>query len=221
MPNQHRARLRASTAALVVALLLPALTLTTGTGAATAFPRAQTPAAQVALHSGMRTLWDQHMAWTWSTVVAFATSPNSLKPTLNRLLQNQTELGNAIKPYYGNAAGNKLSKLLHTHILDAVPVLKAAKAGDRPALKKAVTAWYGNATDIADFLAAANPRFWPQATMRAAMKTHLDQTLAEAVAELTADYPASVAAYEAIHLHILDMADLLSSGIIRQFPRKF
>ena len=50
------------------------------------------------------------------------------------------------------------------------------------------------------------------------MKTHLDQTLAEAVAELGADYPASVAAYEAIHLHILDMADLLSSGIIAPVP---
>ena len=57
--------------------------------------------------------------------------------------------------------------------------------------------------------------------MRAAMRTHLDQTLAEAVAELGADYPASVTAYEAIHLHILDMADLLSSGIFRQFPRRF
>ena len=57
--------------------------------------------------------------------------------------------------------------------------------------------------------------------MRAAMKTHLDQTLAEAAAELNADYPASVADYEAIHLHILDMADLLSSGIMRQFPQRF
>jgi hypothetical protein len=67
----------------------------------------------------------------------------------------------------------------------------------------------------------ANPRFWPRATMRAAMRTHLDQTLAEAVAELGADYPASVTAYEVIHLPILDMADLLSSGIFRQFPRRF
>ena len=57
--------------------------------------------------------------------------------------------------------------------------------------------------------------------MRAAMKTHLDQTLAEAVAELGADYPGSVTAYDAIHLHILDMADLLSSGIFGQFPGRF
>jgi hypothetical protein len=78
-----------------------------------------------------------------------------------------------------------------------------------------------NANDIADFLSAANARFWPGATMRAAMKEHLDQTLAEAVDELNGNYAASVADYEAIHLHRLAMADLLSSGIMHQFPARF
>jgi hypothetical protein len=30
-----------------------------------------------------------------------------------------------------------------------------------------------------------------------------------------------IAAYEAVHLQILEMADMLSDGIIRQFPNKF
>jgi hypothetical protein len=57
--------------------------------------------------------------------------------------------------------------------------------------------------------------------MRADMKTHLDQTLAEASHELGADYADSVTDYEAIHLHILALADLLSRGIMRQFPNRF
>ena len=57
--------------------------------------------------------------------------------------------------------------------------------------------------------------------MRADMKAHLDQTLAEAAHELTAEYAASVTDYEAIHHHILMMADLLSAGIIAQFPSRF
>jgi hypothetical protein len=61
----------------------------------------------------------------------------------------------------------------------------------------------------------------PDATMREAMKVHLDQTLAEAVDELRGNYTASVTDYEAIHLHILAIADLLRSGIMRQFPGRF
>jgi hypothetical protein len=53
------------------------------------------------------------------------------------------------------------------------------------------------------------------------MKLHLDETLAEAVDELGGNYPASVGEYQVIELHILAMADLLSSGIMRQFPDRF
>jgi hypothetical protein len=57
--------------------------------------------------------------------------------------------------------------------------------------------------------------------MRAFMKEHLDQTLAEAQDELSGNYTASVNDYEAIHLHILALADLLSKGIMSQFPNRF
>jgi hypothetical protein len=154
-------------------------------------------------------------------IVTFADGSAGFDATAARLLQNQTDIGNAIKPFYGAAAGNRLTALLHDHITIAVELLQDAKAGDTAAFDAANTRWYANANDIADFLSAANPRFWPPATMRAAMKTHLDQTLAEAVAELGADHPGSVTAYDAIHLHILDMADLLSSGIFGQFPGRF
>jgi hypothetical protein len=176
---------------------------------------------QVVFHDQMRKLWEDHVTWTRLAIVTFADGSAGFDATAGRLLQNQTDIGNAIKPFYGQAAGTRLTALLHEHITLAVELLQAAKAGDTAAFDAAKARWYANANDIADFLAAANPRFWPRATMRTAMKTHLDQTLAEAVAELGADYPASVAAYEAIHLHILDMADLLSSGIMRQFPPRF
>ena len=81
--------------------------------------------------------------------------------------------------------------------------------------------WYANANDIADFLAQANPKFWPDSVMRDDMRVHLDQTLAEAAHELEGDYTASVADYEAVHAHILQMADMLSGGIIGAFPGSF
>jgi hypothetical protein len=53
------------------------------------------------------------------------------------------------------------------------------------------------------------------------MNGHLEQTMSEASHELAGDYAASVADYDEIHTHILGMADLLSSGIIRAFPHQF
>jgi hypothetical protein len=178
-------------------------------------------AAQVAFHDAMRKLWEDHVTWTRLAIVTFAADYAGFNETAGRLLQNQVDIGDAIKPFYGDAAGAQLTALLRDHITIAVEILQAAKAGNTDAFDDASARWYLNANDIADFLSAANPKFWPKEMMRADMKTHLDQTLAEAAHELAGNYPDSVADYEAAHLHILAMADMLSSGIIGQFPKRF
>jgi hypothetical protein len=177
--------------------------------------------AQASFHDDMRKLWEDHVTWTRLAIVAFADGSAGFDATAARLMKNQDDIGDAIKPFYGDAAGDQLTALLKGHIGIAVDLLKAAEAGDDVAFQSANTEWYANADEIADFLAQANPRYWPQATMRAAMKAHLDQTLAEASHELTGNYAASVADYDEIHHHILDMADVLSNGILRTFPNHF
>ena len=138
---------------------------------------------------------------------------------MQRLLQNQTDIGNAVKPYYGDAAGDQLTALLKQHITGAAALLTAAKAGDTAAINAAAAQWYANADAIATFLHQANPQYWPLDTLQSMMKTHLDQTLAEALAHLKKDYPADIAAYDVVHEHILMMADALSAGIISPVPR--
>jgi len=175
---------------------------------------------KVALEKAMRALWEQHMEWTYATVAAFAAGTPGLTPTLDRLLQNQTDIGDAIKPFYGTKAGNALTTLLRTHITEAVPVLVAARSADQAGLQAAITAWKANARQIADFLAAANPH-WGRAEMRRMMATHIDQTVAYAAAQLQGRYSRSIRIYGHAEHHMLEMADVLSRGIIAQFPGRF
>jgi hypothetical protein len=177
--------------------------------------------AKAVFHDQMRELWEQHVAWTRLAIVDFASGSAGFNATAGRLMQNQVDIGDAIKPFFGADAGNQLTSLLHDHIAIAVEVLQAAKAGDTAAFNDANARWYSNANDIADFLSAANPRSWPDAMMRDMMKVHLDQTLAEASDELHGDYATGVAKYDAIEAHMLAMADTLSSGIISKFPSRF
>jgi geranylgeranyl pyrophosphate synthase len=177
--------------------------------------------AQADLQAAMRTLWVQHMEWTWSTVTAFAADAPSLQANLDRLLRNQQEIGNAIESYYGEAAAKQLTDLLTVHINQAVPVLNAAKTGDKPGLDKALADWYANAQDVADFLSKANPENWPQATVRDAMKGHIDMTVAYASDVIGGKYVEAVKDYDEAEAHMIHLADTLTQGVIAQFPDKF
>lgn len=172
-------------------------------------------------HDTMRKLWEDHVTWTRLYIVSAAAGLPDAQPTAERLLQNQVDIGDAIKPFYGDAAGERLTALLRQHILTAADLVTAAKAGNSINVQAASARWYTNSDEIADFLSGANPANWPRETLRAEMRHHLDLTLQEAQARLGGNWAADIAAYDAIHLHILAMADMLSAGIIAQFPRRF
>ena len=176
---------------------------------------------QIAFHDAMRKLWEDHITWTRLAIVSFAGNLPDLPATEQRLLRNQDDIGNAIKPYYGKPAGNRLTALLRQHILGAVDLMTAAKSGDRAQIEQASAHWYANGNQIADFLHTANPRNWPRRELRSMMRTHLDQTLREAQDRLSGRYAADIRDYDALHKHILVMADDLSAGIINQFPGRF
>ncbi|MGH9949293.1 MAG: hypothetical protein ACRD6X_19140 [Pyrinomonadaceae bacterium] len=175
----------------------------------------------LALNQAMRKLWTDHMQYTYATVNAFYHNPTAVEANLDRLLQNQKEMGAAIVPYYGKDAGDSLAALLTTHIQQAVPVLKAAKAGDKVALDKALTDWYANADEIAVFLSKANPKNWKESATKPMMKAHISQTTAYSVDILKGDYAQAVKDYDEAYHHMMMLADTLTDGIVKQFPKKF
>jgi len=176
---------------------------------------------ELVLRNDMRVLWEDHVTWTRLAVISVVAGSPDTDAAVGRLLRNQTDIGNAIKPFYGDAAGDALTGELRNHILIAADLIAAAKAGDQAKLAAEQARWQRNAADIATLLSRANPRYWKRAALLAMLEQHLRLTTAEAVARLQGEWAADVAAYDRVHHHALGMADALSAGIVKQFPRRF
>lgn len=310
---------------------------------ATTAPRgtSQTAVSRTVFHDRMRELWADHIVYTRGFIVSASAGAADTAEVLQRLLRNQDEIGEAIKPYYGDAAGTQLASLLRSHIQLAGKALVAAK-GTSPAqtgmsnmnmqdssstyisnrmgrdtvsartdttkinsqnpnvsqrmdtskaardrqgrvqgdttkakqpnarvtgdtmsqrlpsnqygnvpkdttaqssasaygktnmqagqqagtvdtmqVSQAVAALNANADSIAAFLNKANPRGFALQPLQGALHMHIDLLMKEASAQLKKDWSGSVAAFDESLRQATQMADMLSEGIMKQFPSRF
>lgn len=162
----------------------------------------------------------EHAIWTHHYIVSAEANLEDKDKVLARLMKNQDDIGNAIKPYYGSAAGKKLAQLLREHILLAGKVLEAAKANNQADLKKYNTAWFKNADDITDFLSKANPNL-NKKQLKDAFYTHLRMVTENVVSGLKKDWDTDILFFDKGEAHLIHIADIISDGIIKQFPNKF
>ena len=226
MKTQARTNLKTRTrlVALLAVLLLGSTSLMQQLYAAnnpkdTAGSSTQTAAA-VDVRIAMRKLWEEHITYTRNYIISALADLPDTDAVAKRLLANQDDIGNAIKPYYGEEAGKKLTALLRDHIMIATEVVKAAKSGNKPQLDDAQKKWSANGKDIAAFLSGANPN-WPKKDLEDMLQKHLDLTTGEVVGRLKKDWAADIKSYDDGHAHMLMFADALTNGIAKQFPDKF
>jgi hypothetical protein len=172
------------------------------------------------LRLAMRKLWAEHVMWTRDYIVAAVADHPSAQAVSARLLRNQEDIGNAIAPYYGADAAARLTALLKDHIMIAVDLVSAAKAGDMAKKEDAARRWNANASDIATFLSGANPN-WPRQPILDMLNDHLALTTQEAVARLERRWENDIALFDRIFTQSQMMADALTDGIVRQFPARF
>ena len=178
-------------------------------------------ANELALRRTMDRLWEEHVAWTRLAIISLTTNAPDTQATVARLLQNQTDIGNAVKPFYGGPAGTQLTALLREHILIAADLIGVAQKGDSAGVAAQQARWTKNADEIATFLSKANPDNWKLGEMKAMMREHLRLTTNEVVARLQADWAADVKAYDRVEREILQMSEMLADGLVAQFPSRF
>ncbi|MGP7817108.1 glycosyltransferase [Niallia sp. 01092] len=173
-----------------------------------------------ALKGDLRRLWIDHTIWTRNYIISALAGLEDQEKVLVRLLKNQEDIGNAIKPFYGDKAGDRLTELLKEHIVLAGKLVDAVKQNNEADIKKYNKEWHRNADDIAKFLSDANPN-WKLSVIKDLMYEHLKLVTDEVVARNQKDWDADIIAFDKGEDHIIMLADELANGIIKQFPAKF
>jgi hypothetical protein len=174
----------------------------------------------VKLKEDLRKLWSDHVFWTRNFIVSDVAGLEDKEQVLARLLQNQTDIGDAIKPYYGEEAGNKLGALLKEHIVLAGKLMDAVKSGNQADAEKYNKEWYQNADDIAKLLSSVNPN-WSEKELKELLYTHLQQVTTAFTSRLKKDWTGDIKNFDAGYTHILMLSDTLAEGIVKQFPKEF
>ncbi len=183
------------------------------------YSNAWTP-SMVKLNQNLRALWEQHVYWTRLTVNSIVGRLPDEKETTARLLRNPTDFAEALEPLYGTDIANKFAKLLRDHLTIAAELVKTLQAGDSAAAANIQKRWYANAEAIADFLSRINP-YWSKENWKSMLFEHLKLLTQEVMSRHTGNYMENVATNDRIESQALEMADVMTNGIIQQFPSAF
>lgn len=174
-----------------------------------------------ALKLSFRNLWTDHVFWVRNLVLATKYKDQAAaKVAEDRIVQDAREIANAITPYYGKEASDKLYTLLGGHYAAIKDYMNAAFAGNKMAEQTASKLLKKNADEIAAFLSSANPN-WSKATLEAALTAHVGQHMADINEIAKKEYAADAKTWEAMKGHVDMIAGVLSDGIVKQFPKKF
>ncbi len=210
----------------LIAALFVAAGIALVAATAPAFPRGKVaPCVESskaeALKLSFRNLWTDHVFWVRNLVLATEYKDQAAaKVAEDRIVQDAKDIASAITPYYGKAASDKLYALLGGHYAAIKDYMNAAFSGNKMAEETASKLLKKNADEIAAFLSSANPN-WSRTTLEAALTAHVGQHMADINEIAKKEYSADAKTWEAMKGHVEMIAGVLSSGIVKQFPKKF
>ncbi|WP_243429482.1 LysM peptidoglycan-binding domain-containing protein [Lacrimispora saccharolytica] len=187
-------------------------------------PQPQPPAsiteAEQNLNSYLRLLWLQHVYWTRMVIESVAFDLPDVHVVTNRLLQNPKDFEEVLITFYGPDNAAKFAELLTTHLTIANELVMAMRDGNVEAASDAEKRWYENADQIAAYLASINPN-WMMDDWQDILYDHLALVKTEANDILTQNFENSVSVFADNEREALEMADIMSMGIVQQFRQYF
>jgi hypothetical protein len=179
-----------------------------------------------------RTLWTRYaLGMINYSVSDLGALPNTDKVEAN-LVRNSAAVGNYFIPYYGITAGTKIGDLLAVMCKNGVRVVDSLKSGSKD-IEVFKDIWYKEAMALAEYLNELNPSQYPTDLILEMLVNLTNFWIDDFRARIAGDFAADAIALDNIlkvavigipnHVNkgYSSIADILSRGVIAQFPLSF
>lgn len=173
-----------------------------------------------------RTLWSR---FAWSLLnysIALNSEIDGKEQAEQRIYSHATNLGDFVKPYYGDEVGTILTQALTTFGKIGVQIMQDIKNGAE--INGSAAGWNKIIEDISVFLSDINPEYWPKEAVKSYFDMFLKFWLESIKARKDRNWEANEIAIDNLDKVVTtgstdmdSLADVFSAGIVSQFPKKF
>ena len=179
------------------------------------------PARVEEMKQTFRDLWVGHIFWVRHVVSNIATNdPEERNAAEQEVETNTKQIANTMTPFYGEAASEKLYRLLDGNIGAVEEYSEATVAESKQQQDAALAHLAASADEIADFLSHLNP-YLQKDIVRALIATHGAHHVLQINQYKTKDYAPLGATWPMMRQHVYVIADTLTTALAKQFPNKF
>ena len=179
---------------------------------------------KVDLKAALRKLFTDHAIFTANTIHAVVDGTKDVDEVVKRILQNQVDIGNQLKPIIGEEKGKRATMLHLQHIELASEVIKAAKKalgesqsqnkkGDKVALADFQKKLFANSVKVAEFLTSLNPEKLPYSATKMMFDMHNQFVIDMTVARLQQEFAKEIRLFDAYYNELLEMSDSIFNAL--------
>ena len=160
-------------------------------------------------------LWSLRTTFTKFYINSYLADLPDVEVAANRLLTNQDDIGNFLKPCIGEANGNEISKILREQIILLSEALLAAFTNDQSAFNIARDKLFANSAEFATFITTLNPCKISLDKVVTNFNQQVQYTLDMIIFRVTGDYASDFNVFDFYYEETLKFSDILFEGIIK------
>ena len=176
--------------------------------------------AEQNLGNYLRFLWLQQVYWLRMANQSELWNLSDAEYVMNRLMENPQDFQMALKTFYGDENAKKFADLLTNHLTLVTNYVMAIRDGNTQAAADAENQINNNAVQMISFLTSINPN-WAAADLQRMFSEYMNLTKEEIDATMSQNFEDSINVFADIERGALEMADMMTKGIVSQFPQYF